>query len=59
MGRDAQEIKMENFFFIRNYSDKLFADMVGQMKDKGVPSYDRAVEARKTLDDLDFYNVQG
>jgi len=32
--------------------------MVGQMKDKGVPLYDRAVEARKTLDDLDFYNVQ-
>jgi hypothetical protein len=33
--------------------------MVEQMKDKGVLSYDRAVEARKLLDNMDFYNVQG
>jgi hypothetical protein len=33
--------------------------MVGQMKDKGVPSYDRAVEALKLLDNMEFYNVQG
>ena len=46
-------------FFNRNYSDNLFAGMVGQMKDKGVHSYDCAVEARKTLDGMDFYNIQG
>jgi len=46
-------------FFNRNYSDNLFAGMVGQMKDKGMPSYDRAVEARKLLDNMDFYNIQG
>ena len=43
-------------FFNRNYSENLFAGMVGQMENKGIPSYDRAVEARKALDDLDFYN---
>ena len=43
-------------FFNRNYSENLFAGMVGQMENKGILSYDRAVEARKTLDDLDFYN---
>lgn len=46
-------------FFNRNYSETLFMIMVGQMKDEGVPSYDRAVEARKSLDNMDFYNVQG
>ncbi len=46
-----------NFIFInRNYSENLFAGMVGQMKNKGIPPCDCAVEARKTLDDLDFYN---
>lgn len=43
-------------FFNRNYSENLFAGMVGQMKNKGIPPCDCAVEARKTLDDLDFYN---
>jgi len=43
-------------FFNRNYSENLFAGMVEQMKDRGIPSYDRAVEARKTLDGMDFYN---
>jgi len=46
-------------FFNRKFSENLFVSMVGQMKDKGVPSYDRAVEARKTLDNVDFYNIQG
>jgi len=46
-------------FFNRNYSDNLFVSMVGQMKNKGIPSCDREVKSRKALDDLDFYNVQG
>jgi hypothetical protein len=46
-------------FFNRNYSENLFAGMVGQMKNGGVPSYDLAVEARKTFDNMDFYNIQG
>ena len=45
-------------FFNRNYSEKRFVIMVKQMKDNGVPPYNRAVEARKTLYNMDFYNVQ-
>jgi len=43
-------------FFNRHYSENLFADMFGQMEIQGIPSYDCAVEARKILDNLDFYN---
>ena len=43
-------------FFNRNYSENLFAGMVEQMKNEGIPSCDRAVESRKALNDLDFYN---
>jgi len=49
----------EFIFFNRSYSEKLFAGMVMRMKNIGIPSCDRAVEVRKILDDVDFYNIQG
>ncbi len=46
-------------FFNRNYSETLFAGMVGHMKNIGIPSYDCAVEVRKILEDVNFYNIHG
>ena len=43
-------------FFNRSFSETLFAGMVEQMKNIGIPSCDCAVEVRKILDDVDFYN---